>query len=313
MTNVHICAFNADEYSNHLEPNFPEVRFSVGESQKELGAGLDDCEVLLAFGAMLNDGVFRENKNLKWVQAMGTGVDGIIDQSNIPSDILITSMRGIHGPQMSELAFLLMLALNRKFKKILDNQTVHNWERWPGLILEAKTVGIWGVGCVAEALAKRCKAFEMIVVGITRTPRTLKNFDQIYAYTVVLEAVKELDYLIVLAPYTPENEGMVNSEIFSRMKDSAFVINLARGKVVDDEALISALTNGDIAGAGLDVFAKEPLQSSSPLWDFNNVIITPHIGGMSETYVRQAMPVIEHNLRAYLENDYGRMMNRVTR
>ena len=120
MAKVHICAFNADEYSNHLEPNFPEVRFSVGESQKELGAGLDDCEVLLAFGAMLNDGVFRENKNLKWVQAMGTGVDGIIDQSNIPSDILITSMRGIHGPQMSELAFLLMLALNRRFQKIME-------------------------------------------------------------------------------------------------------------------------------------------------------------------------------------------------
>ena len=196
---------------------------------------------------------------------MGTGVDGIIDQPNISSDTMITSMRGIHGPQMSEMAFLLMLALNRRLQKIMDNQRNHNWERWPGLLLEAKTVGIWGVGCVADALAKRCKAFDMTVVGITRTPRMLKNFDQIYTYAVVLDAVKELDYLKVLAPYTPENEGMVNSDIFSTMKDSAFVINLARGKVVDDEALITALANGYIAGAGLDVFAKEPLQSSSPL------------------------------------------------
>ena len=196
---------------------------------------------------------------------MGTGVDGIIDQPNISSDTMITSMRGIHGPQMSEMAFLLMLALNRRLQKIMDNQRNHNWERWPGLLLEAKTVGIWGVGCVADALAKRCKAFDMVVVGITRTPRTLENFDQIYHYTHISEVVKGLDYLVVLAPYTPKNEGMVNSDIFSTMKDSAFVINLARGKVVDDEALITALANGYIAGAGLDVFAKEPLQSSSPL------------------------------------------------
>ena len=261
---------------------------------------------------MLNDGAFQENKNLKWVQALGAGVDGIIDQPNISSDTLITSMRGIHGPQMSELTFLLMLALNRRFQNILDNQRVHNWERWPGLVLEAKTVGIWGVGCVAEALAKRCQAFDMTVVGITRTPRTLENFDQIYHYTHILEVVKGLDYLVVLAPYTPKNEGMVNAEIFSRMKNSAFIINLSRGRVVDDEALISALVHGDIAGAGLDVFAKEPLQRSSPFWDLNNVIITPHLGGMSETYVRQAMPVIEHNIRVYLENDCGRMINKVT-
>ena len=114
-------------------------------------------------------------------------------------------------------------------------------------------------------------------------------------------------------PYTPENEGIVNSSVFSELKESAFIINLARGKVVDDKALIQALKNGEIAGAGLDVFTKEPLPSSSPLWDLDNVIITPHMGGMSESYVRQAMPVLEHNLKAYLENDYGRMLNKVVR
>ena len=115
MSKDHICAFNAEEYRDHLESLFPKVSFSVGRSYKNLGAGVNDCEVLLAFGAMPNDRVFQKNKSLKWVQALGTGVGGIIDQPNISSDTMATSMRGIHGPQMSEMAFLLMLALNRRF------------------------------------------------------------------------------------------------------------------------------------------------------------------------------------------------------
>lgn len=313
MTKVHICAFNADEYKQSLDPLFPGIRISIGRSYNDLGEGVDDCEVLIAFGPILNDRVFQRNKKLKWVQSLGTGVDGIFDQPSLSPEIPITSMRGIHGPQMSELAFLLMLALNRNFPKILDNQKQHSWDRWPGLILEHKSIGIWGVGTVAGALAKRCKAFDMKVIGFTRTAREVQYFDQIVDLKNVLSAIRQLDYLVVLAPYTPENEGIVNSSVFSEMKESAYIINLARGKVVDDKALIQALKNGEIAGAGLDVFTKEPLPSSSPLWDLDNVIITPHMGGMSESYVRQAMPVLEHNLKAYLENDYGRMLNKVVR
>ena len=137
MTKVHICAFNSDDYRKRLERLFPEVLFSTGKNYKDLGKGVDVCEVLIAFGPMLNNEVFLNNKDLKWIQSLGTGVDGIIDRPNITPDIPITSMRGIHGPQMSEMAILLMLALNRNFARILENQRDHNWERWPGLILEA--------------------------------------------------------------------------------------------------------------------------------------------------------------------------------
>lgn len=313
MTKVHICAFNADQYQDRLEALFPELNFTIGKERSDLGTGIEDCDILIAFGPMLNDQVFEANRNIRWVQALGTGVDGIADRDALAEDVLLSSMRGIHGPQMSEMAFLMMLSLNRKFARVLENQKSHTWARWPGEILELKTVGIWGVGLIAEALAKRCKAFDMTVVGITNMPRTLEHFDRMIARTDVIEGVKDLDYLVVLAPYTPENEGMVSAEVLAAMKPSAYLINLARGKVADDQAIIDAVTSGQIAGAGLDVFDEEPLPADSPFWDLPNVIVTPHMGGMSEAYVRQAMPVIEHNLRAYLENRPTDMINKVER
>jgi D-2-hydroxyacid dehydrogenase (NADP+) len=296
---VHISAFNSEIYQEEIAKLFPELKLSISNG-RDTHDRLYDCDILIGFGVGLNNEVFDRNKNLKFVQALGTGTDGITDRPGLAKEVPVASMRGMHGPQMSELAFMVMLSFNRDFPKLLDNQKNRRWVRKPPQVLYQKTVGLLGVGLIAEALAKRCKAFDMNVVGISNTSRDVENIDEMRGRDDLASAVSDLDYLIILAPMTPENRNLVDAKILAAMKPSAYLINIARGGVLDDDAIIAALKSGTIAGAGLDVFEQEPLPEHSPFWDVPNLIITPHTAGMSEKYVQQAMPVIETNLRAFL-------------
>jgi D-2-hydroxyacid dehydrogenase (NADP+) len=309
-TKAHVVAFNANEYCDRLGPLYPNVEFSHDLTSASLSDPIYGCEILIAFGVMLNAEIFAANKSIKWVQALGTGTDGIDDQPDLSPDAVLTSMRGIHAPQMSEMAFLMMLAFNRNLPKILGNQRNHEWQRWPGKILEGKCIAILGLGLIAEALARRCKAFDMKVVGVTGTLRDVDNFDDVRLYDALPGAISDADYVVVLSPGSDPNKRLVNAECLAAMKPSAYLINLARGGVIDEAALIEAINSGQIAGAGLDVFDTEPLPESSPLWDLENVIITAHMGGMSEAYVDQAMAVITHNMDCYLDGRAADMINR---
>jgi phosphoglycerate dehydrogenase-like enzyme len=309
---AHIVAFNANEYCDRLGPLYPELVFSHDLTAAAFSDPIYECEILIAFGVMLNAEIFAANKSIKWVQALGTGTDGIDDQPGLSPGATLTSMRGIHAPQMSEMAFLMMLAFNRNLAKILDNQRNREWQRWPGKILEGKRIAILGLGLIAEALAKRCKAFDMEVVGITGTLREVENFDDVRPYDALPGAISDADYVVVLSPGSGPNKRLVNAECLAAMKPSAYLINLARGGVIDEAALVDAVQAKRIAGAGLDVFDTEPLPASSPLWDLDNVIITPHMGGMSEAYVDQAMRVITHNMDCYLDGRAADMINRFT-
>jgi phosphoglycerate dehydrogenase-like enzyme len=207
-----------------------------------------------------------------------------------------------------------MLALSRHLPGQLRNQEKRIWgDGWTSshtpTLLQGKTVGIFGVGLIAEALAPKCKALGMRVVGISRTPRDLAGFDEIRPRDQLLDIVPQLDYLLALLPGSPDNNQAVSAGVFAAMKPSAFFINVARGSVVDEDALIDALQTGRIAGAALDVFAREPLPADSPLWGMENVIITPHRAGLSDVYTDLAMPIIEENIRRFLAGDIAHMIN----
>ncbi|MBT3991102.1 MAG: D-2-hydroxyacid dehydrogenase [Rhodospirillaceae bacterium] len=307
---VHISAFNSDIYQAEIAKLFPELETTISKG-RDRHEGSFNCDILIGFGLGFSDEIFQRNKNLKFVQALGTGVDGIDNRADFDKSIPVASTRGMHGPQMSELTFMIMLAFNRDFPHLLENQKNHLWERKPPQVLYGKTVGLLGVGLIAEALAKRCKAFEMKVVGISGSNRDVEGIDEMRSRDDLLNAVSDLDYLILLAPLTPENKNMVNADVLAAMKSSAYLINIARGGVLDDDAIIEALKSGTIAGAGLDVFEQEPLPEDSPFWDTPNLIVTPHTAGMSEIYVQQAMPVIENNLRAMIEGKPENLINAV--
>lgn len=309
MVEVHIVAHNAEEYRDALAARFPELNYHLAHNRNDFADGIEDADVVIAFGTQMSDALFKKNTNLKWIQVLGTGVDGITDQPSLRDDVFVTSMRGIHGPQMAEMAILYMLAFNRHLPWSVLNQTKRKYARKPGTLLEGRTVGILGVGVIGEALAARCKPFGMRIVGVTNRPRALADFDALVARDDLAGAVKEFDYLVVLIPYNAETEMLINTEILAAMKPSAYLINIARGEVIDDDALVAALENDEIAGAALDVFWQEPLPEDHPYWTTKNLILTPHHGGMVEEYGDQAIPLIVHNMESFLAGAPEKMKN----
>jgi phosphoglycerate dehydrogenase-like enzyme len=272
-----------------------------------VGDFIEKAKFLLTFN--ISDLLIRKAVNLEWIQALGTGVDAILGLPSLPKGVLVTSTRGIHGPQMSELAVLLMLALTRRFPDTVRNQDKSVWDRWPAELLWMKKVGIFGLGAVGEEIALRCKAFGMTVYGINRSGRGVDAVDRMFGLDGLLTVAREVDYFIVAVPLTPETRGMVGAEVVSAMKPTAFLLNLARGPVVDEKALIRALESRTIAGAGLDVFNEEPLPQGHPFWKMKNVIVTPHVGGTSTFYVSQVLPIFRENLRRYLKGERHTLIN----
>jgi len=295
-----ILARDAEAFAEQLRPNFPDVAFfAAAEPQDALG-NCADCDVLMTRNDDCFEALIRAMPRLRFIQALTTGTELIEAMPGLPPDVLITAARGFHGPQMSELAFLFMLSFARKLPAIIEDQKQRRWNRVPQRLLAGKTMVVLGVGRIAEELAKRAKVFDMRVVGVSASRTIAARFDAIYPRDHLKEAAAQADFLIVLVPARPATHHLVDAAVLGAMKPTAVLINIARGEVVDEAALIAALTRRRIAGAGLDVFATEPLPPESPLWGMDNVLITSHIGGMSDNYVEQVMPIVIENLRAYL-------------
>jgi phosphoglycerate dehydrogenase-like enzyme len=302
-----ILATSAKDYKNTLETKFPKLSIHAVTREEEIGDFIEKTDIL--FTAQISDELIGRAKNLKWIQTLSAGVDSIINLPSLRKEVLITSARGIHGPQMSEMAILLMLALNRNFPKVIRNQDQRVWERWPGKLLYNKKVGILGVGIIGEEIARKCKFLGMTVFGIDLVKREIDSVDFFCGPEGLLQVAKEVDYFIIVVPSTPQTKKMIGTEALSSMKPTAFLINIGRGDIVDEEALIHALKTGKIAGAALDTFWKEPLPKDNPLWDMKNVIITPHVGGISDIYVEQVLPILEENLRRFLQGERENLIN----
>lgn len=313
MTNILILS-EAQEavhgrYKVMLLERFPQLTINVVGHHNEVGPYIADADVLLCFSPPMADHVVAEAPNLKWIQALGTGVDNIVDLPSLGKDVLVTNIRGIHGAPVSEATIAYMLSLARGMPQSALAQTRNAWERWPAKLLDGKTVGIYGVGLIAEYLAPICKAFGMTTIGYSGTPRPAPGFDRMVARADLIATAGELDFLVALAPLTVETRGVINDTVFAAMKPAAYLVNVARGGVVDEKALIAALESGRIAGAALDVFSEEPLPSTSPLWQTKNLTIFPHLGGFSEGYEDRAMPTIEGNMRKFLSGNLKSMIN----
>jgi D-2-hydroxyacid dehydrogenase (NADP+) len=299
----------ADEYKKALQAKFSEVSIHAAKKEDEIGDFIEKADILLLI--RISHELIKKASNLKWIQALTTGVDYIISLPSLKKDVIITSTRGIHGPQVSEMAFLLMLALNRNFSQVVRNQDRGVWERWPGKLLWKKKVGILGVGVIGEEVARKCKAFGMEVFGIDIIRRELDCIDAFYGPEEIGKVAGDLDYFVIVAPRTPQTEKMIGAKVLSSMKPTSFLINLGRGEIVDEDALIQALDSQKIAGAALDTFCTEPLPKDHPFWRMKNVIVSPHVGGMSDIYVIQALSVFEENLRRFLKGERRNLINLV--
>jgi phosphoglycerate dehydrogenase-like enzyme len=298
----------------HLDPEAvrrqcPSITFDVALNVDEALKLCAPAEVLLAMAHEVTDELLVRMPQLRYLCALSAGTDRLETLTALPPDVRVTSSRGIHGPQMSELAFLSMISLSRDFARMQRNQNSHVWERWPQRLIYGKTAVIAGIGPIAEELAARCVAFGMHVMGVSDARTSAPNFERLFPRSQLRDAAGLADFLIVLVPLSAQTRHMIDEGVFSAMKPEGILINLARGPLVDEQALIRALRDGRIAGAGLDVFETEPLPAESPLWDMRNVIITPRIGGMSDVYGDQVLPLVVHNLHCFEQGRLNEMKN----
>jgi phosphoglycerate dehydrogenase-like enzyme len=301
------------QYYNGLRSEFPDLAIDLADHHSKVDPYIASSDILLTFGAHMADHVLEKGKKLKWIQALGTGVDGIVDRPQFREGVLVTNMHGLHGDSVPEAAIMLMLALARDLPRAMRQRSARKWERYPSQLLKGKTVGIFGVGAIARSLAPKCKSFGMTVIGITSSPRSMEGFDRMVRRDELEKTARDLDFLVLLTPYTRETHGIVGARVLAAMKPSAFLVNLARGGIVDEDALVRALRDRKLAGAALDVFAIEPLPEDHPLWSMDNVIVTPHLGGFHDQYAEEALPTVVENFRKFLAGDTAHMINVVKR
>lgn len=284
----------------------------AGEEAATLRAAAE-AEIMIGLAHAIPGHVLAAAPRLRWIQALTSGTDQLEARPELRPDVLVTAMRGIHGPQMAELTFLLMLGLLRDIRGLLARQAARSWERRPQKLLLGRTVCLLGLGAIAEHLAARCALFGMRVIGVSDGRQAAPHVEEVLPRARLAEAAARADFLVVLVPATPATRHIVDAGVLAAMRPDAYLVNIARGAVVDEAALAESLAAGRIAGAGLDVFATEPLPAASPLWALPNVIVTPHIGGASDIYMQQALPAVAENLRAWQAQGPAGLRNLVQR
>ena len=309
MADILILEREADIYAARLRQEFPGHVVRTATAEEGALTVCEQAEILVALAHEVSQRLVRNMPRLRWIAALTTGTDHLATLQDLPQGLIITSGRGIHGPQMAELAFYYMIALSRNVRGMMDNQKARKWERWPQRLLLGKTAVLVGVGAISEDIGVRCQAFGMTTIGVSDARTAARGFDRMVPRAHLDEAAAAADFLIAVVPYSQQTHHMINDRVLSAMKDSAIFINLARGNVVDETALIRHLQDKTIAGAGLDVYAEEPPAPDNPLWVMDNVIMTPRIGGMSDIYAQQALPLLVENLRAYLDGRVDIMRN----
>jgi D-2-hydroxyacid dehydrogenase (NADP+) len=317
MTNVLILHTDDGAYREGLLPAFPDVDFWIHPTppeQRELSpevlGRLAEADAIISIGRWATPELLARCEHLKWFQCAITGTDHLRPLL-ADSDVVLTNARGLHGPQMAETVLLHMLAAYRQVPRLVANQASHRWDRFRPKVLETRTAVILGVGSIGEHVARMCKAMGMHTVGISRAVRPVEGFDEIRTREHLHDAAAEADFLIVLLPGEAENLSIVDRSVFSVMKPDAVLINVSRGKVVNEADLIEALRAGQIAWAGLDVFETSPLPPQSPLWSEPKVFITPFVGGQSDLYEQKLVGLIRHNLSAFLAGRPESMQNRL--
>ena len=268
----------------------------------ELGQHLPTADILIAWGFINIDEHLPNAPRLRWIHALSAGVEKILSPMVAEASIQLTNVRGIHGIPMSEHVFGMMLAFSRSIAGFARQQQDAVWKRLSLTELYNKTLCIVGLGSIGREIAKRAKAFNMRIVATKQTMTQELFVNELCPPSELDRLLGEADYVVLTVPETPDTVGLFSYERICRMKESAVLINVARGTVVSAEGLIQALTEKKIAGAALDVFESEPLPESSPLWKMDNVLITPHCAALSPLYLDRAMQFFCENLVLYMNN-----------
>ncbi|MDQ3925236.1 MAG: D-2-hydroxyacid dehydrogenase [Actinomycetota bacterium] len=277
------------------------------EGEEEFLAMLGEAEILYDFPRGHMEDLIRVAPKLRWVQASMAGAGEIIERAGLQdADVAVTTASGVYSGPLAEFAMMALLAHTKDLDRLRRDKAEKRWRQTTTGTLYGKTLCVVGMGSIGQAVAVRARPFGMRVVGVKRVvgedDAAWGYADELYATRDLHQALREADYVVAALPGTPETQRLLNAEAIGTMKQEAYFVNVGRGKVVHEGALVEALKSGPLAGAALDVFEEEPLPEDSLLWELENVVVSPHSTDMVGAQIneRQADLFCE-NLRRYLD------------
>lgn len=282
----------------------PEWTIVHGKDRTNWEVSLAKAEIVAGWNKEAEAELLQADSKLQWVQSWSAGINRMPLDAFRDKAVCLTSASGVHPNPISETIFAMMLAWTRKLPVYFRQQAEKRWEHG-GLRLElhGKTILIAGVGAIGQETARIAKAFGMRVIGIRRNGQALPEIDTMATPHELLSFLPEADYIVNTLPLTPQTHHFFGKDAFGAMKSSAFFVNIGRGATVDTAALVEVLQQGNLGGAGLDVFEQEPLPADHPLWDMEQVILTPHTAGSTEHYHVRAMDIFLRNLALYTQGE----------
>ena len=299
--NVVVTEGFTQEHLSKIQAVSEDFDIVVPQTAEETQAEILDTDIV--FGDF-SRAMFAEARNLRWVQSIGSGIDGVLFDDFVESDIILTSAKGTVGTHLADHAWALILALTRGIHTALREKTwsvrmpirARSWE------LAGMTLGVFGLGGTGVEVARRAQGFGMRTLALDSEEVSKPSFvEEVWPLDRFYDLLEESDIVVICLPLTPETRGVFNAKAFSHMRNHALLINVTRGDIVDGPSLLEALEKGAIGGAGLDTSPGEPLPDDHPLWNMENVVVTPHTAGGSPVRVARIVDVFCDNLKRYLE------------
>jgi len=296
-----------DWFVERLKSDFPQLEIVHLSNYDRIEPEIVDAEIVIAWSVRPEQ--FKAAKKLRWIHSPAAAVHQLMFPELINSEVVLTNAREVHGPVVAEHVIALIYALAKKIPEAVRLQQKHIWGqeamwregRRPRELADA-TLGLVGVGSIGREVAKRASALGMSVVAVRQHPEKQKpeGVTTVYSAGALKIFLAQCDYVVLAAPITPSTQRLMNAERLGQMKRDACLINVGRGLLIDEAALSTALRKNQIGGAALDVFEQEPLPADSPLWDLDNVLITPHTAGLTEELWERHYRLYSDNLRRYL-------------
>ena len=286
--------------TNIFDLMMAELQGDASAREKQ-DAPLAGAEIIYGFG--LPGDVINRAPKLKWIQTISAGADRYLNNDLRNSRVILTGVKGMHAATIGEFVVGEMLMFAKGAPSCFQQKQMKQWKPFMPSVLHSKTVGIIGLGGIGREIARISKAFSMKVLATHRSATRAEHaryVDEIYPVDDLTGLLGESDFVVLALPLTQETTAMIGEKQLRSMKPTAFLINISRGRIIDEAALILSLEEHWIAGAGLDVFEAEPLPANNRLWELPNVIFSPHIAGGMDNYVEQATAIFCDNLKRYI-------------
>jgi len=293
------------EVADDIKPHLPaDIKFVLSDADGNIDGDAIDAEVYFSWVYYIKpktlQKVLESAPKLRWHQATNAGVNNILTPQYLAREIILTNGAGLHAIPIAEFVIAYILSYAKNFLKLHELQAQKSWQRgFRNEELQDKTLLIIGAGGIGQEIAKRAKAFGLKIFGSRRNPQPLPNFDKVVGANEWKALLDQAHYVVIATPLTRETKGLIDAEVFSLMRPDAYLINIARGAIVDEPALIKALEEGKIAGAALDTVFTEPLPPESPLWTQPNIFLTPHSSGHSPKTKERAIALFLDNFTRY--------------